>query len=228
MSEDEVVIGQKLSPAGLPTVEDFGRHERSQVLVIRKYLNRVTSSFEVMAPMSHRFDNCKHFEVGSPIVAFRRYTLTGEKSNRVPLVAMELTDDARNGETGGISVETNREFGVEMTEDRGRSETTFEFFESFLSLGGPMEILVFAEESSNRTCDAGISLDKSTIKIGKAEKDLDILNRSRNGPFCDGSDAIGFHRNAVRRDDETKEGDGGDVELALAEFASQAIFAETG
>jgi hypothetical protein len=53
MNEDEVIIGQKLSPASLATVEDFSRHECGQVLVIRKYLNKVMRSFKVMAPMPH-------------------------------------------------------------------------------------------------------------------------------------------------------------------------------
>jgi len=57
MKENEVVIGEKFSPASLPAVEDFRRHESNQVLVIRKYLNGVARAFEIMAPMSHRFNN---------------------------------------------------------------------------------------------------------------------------------------------------------------------------
>ena len=53
MEEDEIIVSEELSPAGLATVEDFGRHECSQVLVIRKYLNRVMRSLKIMAPMRH-------------------------------------------------------------------------------------------------------------------------------------------------------------------------------
>ena len=51
MEEDEIIVSEEFSPAGLATVEDFGRHERSQILVIRKYLNRVMRSLKIMAPM---------------------------------------------------------------------------------------------------------------------------------------------------------------------------------
>jgi hypothetical protein len=53
MNEDEVVISEKLGPAGLPAVEDFGRHKCGQVLVIREHLNRVARSLKIMAPMFH-------------------------------------------------------------------------------------------------------------------------------------------------------------------------------
>ena len=59
---------------------------------------------------------------------------------------MELTDDVRDGEIGGVSVKTNGKVGVEVTEDGSRSKATFEFLEGFLSLGGPMEVLVFVKK----------------------------------------------------------------------------------
>ena len=59
---------------------------------------------------------------------------------------MELTDDAKDGETRGISVETNGKVGVEVTEDGSGSKATFEFLEGFLSLGRPMEVLVFPKK----------------------------------------------------------------------------------
>jgi hypothetical protein len=35
----------------------------------------------------------------------------------MPLVSMELTDDAGDGETRGVGVETDRKVGIEVTED---------------------------------------------------------------------------------------------------------------
>jgi len=81
---------------------------------------------------------------------------------------MELTDNARDSEAGGVGMETDREIGVEVTEDGSRSKTTFEFLKGFLSLRGPMEILILAKESGDSASDARISLDKATIKIGEA------------------------------------------------------------
>jgi hypothetical protein len=53
MDEDKIIIGEKFGPASLPAVEDFCRHERSQVLVIRKYLNGLMRSLKIMASVSH-------------------------------------------------------------------------------------------------------------------------------------------------------------------------------
>jgi hypothetical protein len=59
---------------------------------------------------------------------------------------MELTEDARDGETGGVRMETNREIRIEVTEDGSGGETVFEFLEGFLSLGGPLKPLIFAKK----------------------------------------------------------------------------------
>jgi len=55
-------------------------------------------------------------------------------SDGVPLVTVELTDDAKDSEIGGIDVKTNGKIGVKVTEDGSRSQAMFEFLEGFLSL----------------------------------------------------------------------------------------------
>jgi hypothetical protein len=45
------------------------------------------------------------------------------------------------------------------------------------------------------------------IEIYEAQKDLNIMGRGRDRPFGDCSNSIWFHRDAIGRDDETKEGD---------------------
>jgi hypothetical protein len=67
---------------------------------------------------------------------------------------MELTEDARDGETGGVCVETNREIRIEVTEDGSGGETAFEFLKGFLSLGGPFKTLIFAKKRRDRGGDA--------------------------------------------------------------------------
>src|SRR5277367_4813488 len=116
----------------------------------------------------------------------------------MPLGAMKLADDARDSEARGVGMETNREIRIEMTKDGGRGKTAFEFLKGFLSLRRPVELLIFAEKSRYRAGNARISLDKTTIKIGEAQKDLDILNGGGNRPIYDGCDTTGFHRNTIR------------------------------
>ena len=70
------------------------------------------------------------------------------------------------------------------------------------------------------------SLNKVTVKVSEAQKDLNILNGGRDRPLSDSADSVRLHRDAIRGNDETKEGYGGDMKLALAELASQAIFTE--
>jgi len=89
---------------------------------------------------------------------------------------MELTDNARDSEARGVSMETNRKIEIKVTKNRSRSKPMFEFLKSFLSLRVPMGVLVLAKESGDNAGDMGISLDKVMIKISEAQKDLDILN----------------------------------------------------
>jgi hypothetical protein len=42
MDKDKIIIGKKFGPASFPAIEDLYRHESSQVLMIRKYLNGLT------------------------------------------------------------------------------------------------------------------------------------------------------------------------------------------
>ena len=57
VNEDKVIVSKKFSPARLSPVEDFGGHKGFEILVIREYLDRMSGSFEVMAPMFYRFDD---------------------------------------------------------------------------------------------------------------------------------------------------------------------------
>ena len=44
----------------------------------------------------------------------------------MPLGTVQLTDDTRDGKTGGIDMETNREIGVEVTKDWSSCKIAFE------------------------------------------------------------------------------------------------------
>jgi hypothetical protein len=141
---------------------------------------------------------------------------------------MQLTEDARDGKAGGVSVEADWKIRIEMTKDGGGGKTTLEFIESFLSLGGPHESLILPEERSNGGCNTGVTVNKATIKVGKAEEDLNILDAGGGRPLRDCSNTIWLHGDAVGGNDEAEEGDGGGVEVAFAEFTGQAVLAEPG
>ena len=81
--EDKIVTGQKFSPTGLTTVQDFRRHEDFQVLVIGANVDRILRSFEVVTSVLEAFDNGEHFSIMDIIVAFCRDALSGPKGNRI-------------------------------------------------------------------------------------------------------------------------------------------------
>ena len=89
-NKNEVVIGKKLSSTRLAAIEGFGRHKDLQILMIREDLNWVARSFEVMVPMSHRFDNGEKFAIVDIVIALCRGTLTRIKGYRVSMRIMEL------------------------------------------------------------------------------------------------------------------------------------------
>ena len=88
---------------------------------------------------------------------------------------MELAKDTRNCEARGVGMTMNREIRIKMAEDRGRGEMMFEFIKSFLSL--PFEVLILPEEGRHGGGDMGITVNESTVEVGKAEEDQNIMNR---------------------------------------------------
>src|SRR5271169_6689508 len=102
-----------------------------------------------------------------------------------------------------------------MTKDRSGGEHGFKLVECSLSVHGPVEFLALLEQRRNGYDDAGITLNKTTIEIGKAEEDLDVLNGRRGGPIDDGGNSIGLHRDTARRNDKTKKADFFDMELTF-------------
>jgi hypothetical protein len=118
--------------------------------------------------------------------------------------------------------------GRSMTKDRGGGKTTFEFIKSFLSRRQPFEALGFAEERRDWGGDVGITVDESTVKVGNAEEDLNIVDGGWGWPFRDCSNTIGVHGDTVEGNDEAEERRGRGVEFAFAKFAGQAVLTESG
>jgi hypothetical protein len=106
---------------------------------------------------------------------------------------MQLAEDARNSEAGGVGVKTNWKVGVKVTKDGSGGESTLQLIESCLGLRCPFEPLIFAKERRHWGGDAGIIMDESTIKIGKAKEDLNIVDGRWGGPFGDCDDTIRLH-----------------------------------
>ena len=95
------------------------------------------------------------------------------------------------------------EIRVKVLEDRSGSEENLELVESFLGSVGPDELPKLLEQICDRENNLRISFDESMIEVRKAEENLNIALRLWEGPINNGLDAVGIHREAVRRNDET-------------------------
>jgi len=115
-----------------------------------------------------------------------------------------------------------------VDEDGGLSEGEFERVEGGLLRRFPFERVLFSKESSERNDNVREGRDKSTIKVRKTEEGLNILNRLRRRPIGDSFRFRRVHGDALRRDDEAEEFDGGRVEDRLLGFDMEVVFAKTG
>ena len=123
----------------------------------------------------------------------------------MPRRTVKLTDDARDSKPGCVSVNVDRQIRVEMFENGRGGKAAFEFFKGSLAFRRPMKVLAFSKERGDAGYNVGISLNESTIKIRETKEYLNFLNVSGDWPILDGSNMIGVHGDAFRRDDETKE-----------------------
>ena len=113
-----------------------------------------------------------------------------------------------------------------MFENRGGGEPGFEFFKAGLTISRPVEFLAFSQEGCNGGCDAGVSFNESTVEVRETEEYLDFLDVGRGWPFIYGDDTIGIHRNTIRGNNKSEEGEGRCMELTFLELAGQSIIAE--
>ena len=182
------------------------------------------SSFQVMTPMLHRLNYGEHFTIVDIVVALCRRALARPISDRVQTARVRLRNDTGQGQTRGISVERDRELGIEVTEDRFGGKEGLKAVEGFLRAGVPFEVLTLTEECGDRDDGSGIAFYEATIEVSKAEEYLDLGNRTGNRPLSDCGDAIGVHVNPVRGDNKFEEIDSLDVEFAFLELDVEAMF----
>ena len=168
--------------------------------------------------MFHRFNDGKHFAVVSVVVAFRGSTFAGPEGDGVKLIFVGLGNDSGDCEARGISMEGDREFRVEVSENWGRGEQGLQLVKGFLSSRIPFEVSTLAEKRRDWDDNSRITDYEPAVEIGEAKKDLDFGKRTWNGRFGDGSNAVSTHMNAVRGNDKPEEIDFLNMELAFLEF----------
>src|SRR5882672_8532465 len=77
-----------------------------------------------------------------------------------------------------------------------------------------------------RNCDFGISVNETTVEIGKTEEGLNVLDFPRFGPILDNMDLIQGHGEAFGRQHVSEVFAGSDVELAFVCMGKNSISVE--
>lgn len=70
VADDEVVVGQKVSPASLSTIENFGGHEVFEGFVVGDDFEGFVERLEEGSPLGEGENNRKHLLVVSLVILF--------------------------------------------------------------------------------------------------------------------------------------------------------------
>src|SRR5882724_4353649 len=118
------------------------------------------------------------------VIEFRGRKCPGMECNRVQ-IAIGSCNGKDSGEciVRGISLDCNLSVRDPMGKDRSCGESLFECFKSRMALIGEMPWGTLAGKTHERDCDFGISIDETTVEIGKAEEGLDVLDLSWYWPI---------------------------------------------
>ena len=82
---DKVELAEVLGPSSLSAVEELGRCEIFEVLVIGDDVNRRRGTFKVVTPNAESFEDCVEFFVVDVIVELGRIELARMESHRMDL-----------------------------------------------------------------------------------------------------------------------------------------------
>ena len=83
-----------------------------------------------------------------------------------------------------------------MGKDRSCGESLFKCFKGRVALIGKMPKGTLAGKTRKRNCDFGITVNETTVEVGKTEERLNILDFSRDWPILDDLDFVWGHSKA--------------------------------
>src|SRR5882724_842733 len=126
----------------------------------------------------------------------------GRKCLGVECNRMQVTIRSRNGKDSsecivrGISLDCNLSVRDPMGKDRSCGESLFKCFKGRMALIGEMPGGTLAGKTCEWDCNFGISINETTIEIGKAEEGLYVLDFSWYWPILDNLDFVRGHGKA--------------------------------
>src|ERR1700677_420493 len=104
ISHQEIESREKQTPSRLPAIELLGRQEVLKVLVIRKNLKTLLSTFQIMTPVLKATHDREHFAVIDLIISFDFLEGLGNEGAGIPLlVVFKNTENASSSEARRVS-----------------------------------------------------------------------------------------------------------------------------
>src|SRR5882724_5674539 len=133
------------------------------------------------------------------IVGFQGRKSPGVECNRVQ-VAIGSCNGKDSGEciVRGVSLDCNLSVRDPMGKDWSCGESLFKCFKGGMALIGEMPGGTLAGKTHEWNCDFGVSINETTVEIGKAEEGLNVLDFSWNWPILDNLDFVWGHGEAFR------------------------------
>ena len=92
------------------------------------------STLQIHSPFDEGMHDGESFFFMDSVVSFVGVHLARGECDRLRTLAFVLHEDSSYGKVGGISGDSEREFGVRDAEDRGVSHASFQVFKGFSGL----------------------------------------------------------------------------------------------
>src|SRR5882724_10523931 len=157
----------------------------------------------------------------------------GRKSPGVECNRVQVAIGSRNGKDSsecivrGISLDCNLSVWDPMGKDRSCCESLFKCFKGGLALIGEMPWGTLVGKMHERDCDFGISVDETTVEVGKAKERLNILDFPQYWPILNDLNFVWGHGEAFGRQHISEVFTGSDMELTFVCTGKKSVSAES-
>ena len=81
--------GKFLSPADLSQIQAFGIHESTEIIVIGKHKNLISTAFQVVLPSLNGFHYCQQFLIVRFVLSLRRNHFSQKKHYGMRLTSLQ-------------------------------------------------------------------------------------------------------------------------------------------
>ena len=173
--DQEVELGEELSPSSLLCVQLLSCYEILEGSVISQYLELFfgLQSFQLCLPLLECLDDSKQFLVMDLIVLFSIWHALGIEGNRVLVLSILLSEYFCHHSIRGICFQLSLQFGLIIIEYRGIHQLLLQFFKGLLALVIPYKGYFSFSQLVQWLCYSAIVLDESLVEIAEPKEGLD-------------------------------------------------------